>query len=82
MSVRYSVPDVLHSTPGAVLVYSRLCTRITLGVMQGWELHAPWYHVIYGCVAYDMYVICFSQLYIMLLVSCESTHLHTFSKVL
>ena len=78
MSARCSVPDILHSTPGVMHVYSRRYTRINLGVMQGWgELHVPWYHVIYGCVAYDMYVICFSQLYVMLLDSCGFTHLHT-----
>ena len=54
---RCSVPDVLPSTPGVMHVYSRRYTRMTLRVMQGWDLHVPWYHVIYGCVAYDMYVI-------------------------
>ena len=53
----YSVPDVLPSTPGVMQVYSRRYTRITLGVMQGWELHAPSYHVIFGCVTYDIHVI-------------------------
>ena len=57
VSVRYSVPDVLPSTPGVVRVYSRCYTCITLGVMQGWELHVPWYHVIYGGVVYVMNVI-------------------------
>ena len=57
MSVRYSVADIMHRTPGVMHVYSRCYTPITLGVMPGWELHVPWYHVIYGCVAYDMYVI-------------------------
>ena len=79
MSVWYSVPDDLHSTPGVMHVYSRCYTRITLGVVKGWEQHVPWYHVIYGCVAYDMhmYVIYFSQLYVMLLVSCESTYFYS-----
>ena len=59
MSVRYSVPNVLTAFP-VMHVYSRRCTRIALGVVQGWELHVPQYHVIYGCVASDMYVICMS----------------------
>ena len=57
MSARCSVPDVLPSTPGLMHVYSRRYAYITLGVMQGWELHVPLYHVIYGYLAYDMYAI-------------------------
>ena len=57
MSARCSVPDALLSTPGVLHVYSRCYTHITMGGMQGWELHVTWYHVIYGYVAYDMYVI-------------------------
>ena len=38
-------------------VYWRRYTRILLSLTQGWELPVPWYHVIYGYVAYDMYVI-------------------------
>ena len=79
MSVRYSVPDVLHSTPGVERVYWRRYTRILLCVTLGWEPPVPWYHVIYGNVTYDMYVIymsCFSQLYVMLLIAKKFTHLH------
>ena len=65
--VRYSVPDVLHHSRCNACILTTLKTRITLGVGQEWELHVPWYDVIYGCVAYDMYVICFSQL-------CHTTH--------
>ena len=57
MSARCSAPDVLPSSPGVRHVDSRCYTCITLGVIQGWDLHVPWYHVIYGYVAYDMYVI-------------------------
>ena len=71
MSVRYSVPDILHCTPGIMHVYSQWYTCITLGVMQGWELHVPWSHVIYGCVTYDMYIIymSYASLYC---ISCYS----------
>ena len=61
MSAQYSVPYALPSTPGVMHVYSRCYTRITLSVMQGWELHVLWYHVIYGCVAYDMNVMYMSH---------------------
>ena len=81
MSAWCSAPDVLPSTPCVMHVYSRRYSRITLGVMQGWELPVPWYQVIQCCVAYDMYVICFSQLYVVLLVSCGLTHLHTSCKL-
>ena len=57
MSVWYSVPDVLHSTPRVMRVYWWHYTRISLCVTQIWELPVPWYHVIYGDVAEDMYVI-------------------------
>ena len=57
MSAHCSAPNVLPSTPGVMHVYSGCYTHITLGVMQGWELHVLWYHVIYGYVTYDMYVI-------------------------
>ena len=71
ISAHCSAPDELPSTPGILRVYSRCYTRITLGVMQGRELHVPWYHVIYGYVSYDMYVI---YIYHMLLSTvCHAT---------
>ena len=51
------MPDALHSTPGVMRIYWRRYTHILLCVTQGWELPVPWYHVIYGYVAYDMYII-------------------------
>ena len=79
MSVRYSVPDVLHSTPGVMLVYWRCYPRIPLCVTQGWELPVPWYHVIHGDVTYDMYVIYMSYASLNCM-TCYSlpTNLHTY----
>ena len=60
-------------------VYWRCYTRILLCVTQGWELPVPWYHVIYGYVAYDMYVIYMSCA---ALTVCHATHflrIHTFT---
>ena len=71
MSAQCSAPDVLPSTPGVLCVYSQCYTHITLGEMQGRELHVPWCHAIYGYVAYDMYVIYMSCAS---LTVCHSTH--------
>ena len=57
LSERCSVPDVQPRTPGALRVRLRRCTRVTLGVVRCGEPHVPWYHAIYGGVAYDMYAI-------------------------
>ena len=60
-------------------VYWRGYTHILLCVTQGWALPVPRYHVIYGGVAYDtyvLYVLCFDQLYVMLLIAYKLTQLH------
>ena len=44
-------------TLGVMRAYWWRYTRILLCGTQGWELPVPWYHVIYGGVAYDVYVI-------------------------
>ena len=80
MSVWYSVPDVLHSTPGVMRVYWRCYTRILLCVTQGWKLPVPWYHVIYGGVTYDIYVIYMYYVSINYMSCCSlPTNWHTYT---
>ena len=48
--------------------------------MQGWELRVRWYHVIYGLVAYDMYVmyVSYASLICMLCYSFPAnSHIYT-----
>ena len=57
LSAGHLVPDGLPRTSCVVFVYGRHYTRTILCVMHWWEPHVHRYHVIYGGVMYDVYVI-------------------------
>ena len=66
LSAWYSVPDVLHSTPGIMRVYWQCYMRIPLCVTQGWELSGSWYRVIWRC---RVWYVC----HMLLLTVCHAT---------
>ena len=63
LSARHLVPDGLPRTFCVVLVYRRHYTRAILCVMHWWEPPVHQYHVVYGGVMYDIYVIYMSYVF-------------------
>ena len=80
MSARHLVPYVLPRTSGVVHVCWWHYTRTILCVMHGWEPHVHQFHVIYGGIMCDIYVIHRSYVFTHCLSFYSfSTNLHTYT---